>query len=138
MKKFCFLLILFFAVVASASPPPGVDIPDDGIVMVSAQDNAAPVQVAADLFVAQEVAVVDIGNPWYFTATYNMMNVQPVCGIKQSMVAGHNNTIVLISMTKPPANIDLIRRIHTGRSFTRNQQNSNYGYPFTANRCLFS
>jgi hypothetical protein len=137
MKKFLFVLsMLLFTVVMFASPPPnyGPDIVTGQSAYVVQENAVISIPVTIEV---QEVAFNYIGNA-------EKVNL-PECTIEPNMesglaVSGMNEiyaTADLVESNKPPGYTELVMgAIVKNRSgFQRNLQNTNYGYPFTADRC---
>lgn len=126
MKKFVFILVmLLFVVVSNASPPPdpAVSFSADTVFVIQDVPNVELYSTQA-----QEVAYNDIGNVVIF-------------GRQQACLV---NNICYLSAVKHFAYLGSIKGIYNHRTLLKpsgnyrrikNMKHSNYGYPFTANRC---
>jgi len=132
MKKLLVLISFLFVTVCYAAPPPDFDHFVDNTKMVSQQDVTVTTDVAVytlQRIEAQEVAYSYIGNPEVFTGTANYFEYEATLTFAD--LPEIYNDSRLTALNKPPS-VD----INVGvKMLVANKQHSNFGYPFTADRC---
>ena len=127
MKKILIFMLFTFSVVCFAAPPP--DLISDMVTEQSAFVVQNNVESPVYMFDVQEVAFVDIGN---FELVSNQAYIfEPVAKLEfPAMVMDDNYFVAGNKLKKPPSNLNCLAAV--------NKQNSNYGYPFSANTVFFS
>jgi hypothetical protein len=135
MKKIFVLIAFLFAVVCYASPPPDVgQMASDDVVFVADQ-NQAQVQISVPEAEAQEVAFVYLGNAEIPAGNAEAIE-EPAFDIKFAELPEIYVDLQLTELNKPPSfyrNKAGKTRVKRNFAFYRNAQNSNHGYPLTAN-----
>lgn len=133
MKKVFILIALLFTVVCFAAPPPDeVPVYQPDQVQMVIQDNA--VIVSPVVIDVQEVTFTYIGNFEPFTSTEQYLEpVYEIC--LPEMLVMYESYDRLNELQKPPSLLTNVGILNNNNEFQRNMQHTNYGYPFTGDRC---
>lgn len=135
MKNFLILIMsLFFAVLSNASPPP-LPVPemktDESRYM--ARDQVQAVQIVQEF---QYLAVADIDSPALIEVKVLRAKAGNVANLP--IIAMQNTLNQLVYLKKPPSDNKMKAIISSSKIRQTDKQYCNYGYPFTANRCVLS
>lgn len=137
MKKVLFLIALLFTVVCYAAPPPDVGLITDtehGISMLQVVASDVPV-FCEQKIEAQEVAMVYRGDMEIFTGTD--IKIKNALATKTEQIGlpvkYSNNSFEISGLNGPPLCKTNAGLINHGSGFESDKQNSNYGYPKSAN-----
>lgn len=132
MKKIlCLLSFMLFTVAMFASPPPDA-VPGylaDEVQFVAVLDN---VSITVQTIAVSNFAFVYIG--YAFTSTGTATEFEPVKRVTlPDLLVQKNSFMKLSELNKPPSLIANAGVSNNRSKFQRNKQNTNFGYPFTAN-----
>ena len=132
MKKLLFLVSFLFAVVCYAAPPPDVGYMTTDEVAYTADINQV-VEISVPGIDVQEVTFAYIGNPELFAGTEEII-AEPAADIQFAELPVIYADLNISERNKPPSNNRMNSAFNTSEkvTFNMNKQNTNYGYPLTA------
>lgn len=132
MKKVFFLIAFLFSVVCYAGPSPGILPPATDEVVYVTELNQVQVEISVQELNVQEVAYVYLGSPQFPTG-YTELFVEPLEIIRFAEIPVIWMARQLIALNKPPSFVLSVDGVELLNAL-KDKQNTNYGYPLTANK----